>query len=279
MNYSLLGAILAAGAVSFAADQALPLEGSRNFRDLGGYETTDGKKVKAGRVFRSDALVKLTDKDYEMLAGLKIRTVCDFRTQSERDRDPTKWKGTAPEFLMIEIGGGQGKGNDVTATFMRPLLEGKATPAQMSTMMRDTTAQMPIDYSAQFGQMFRRLVAVGEPLLYHCTAGKDRTGLASAMLLTILGVKRDQIEADYLLVNKLMPPEQSAPAMAKRMEGMVGRPIDPALFAPLMGTKAEWLAAAFDAINQKYGSFDRYRREALGLTDEDVAVLKLRLLQ
>lgn len=267
--------------VAFAADRPLPLEGSKNFRDLGGYETTDGHKVKAGRVYRSDALAKLTDSDYETLAALKIRTVCDFRMQSERDREPTKWKGNAPEFLLLDIGGTPGgpKGQDPASAFLRPLLEGKATAAQMAEMMRQNMVEMAYNGAPQIGTMLRRLVSHGEPLLYHCTAGKDRTGLATAFLLTLLGVKQEVIEADYLLINKLMPPDQTAPAMAKRLEAMVGTKLDPELVKPLLGTRPEWLAAAFEGIQKKSGSFESYRRDALGLSDEDVAVLKLRLLE
>lgn len=264
-----------------AADQALPLEGSRNFRDLGSYPTMDGKKVKSGRVFRSDALAKLTDKDYETLASLNIRTVCDFRMQSERDREPTKWKGTAPEFLLLDIGGAPGtpKGQDPSAVFLKPLLEGKATPEQMAQMMQANMVDMAYNGGSQIGTMLRRLISSGDPLLFHCTAGKDRTGLATAFLLTLLGVKKEIIEADYLLINKLMPPDQTAPAMAKRLEAMVGAPMSPELVKPLLGTRIEWLRAAFSGIDQKSRSFDQYRREVLGLSDEDVAVLKLRLLE
>jgi protein-tyrosine phosphatase len=213
------------------------------------------------------------------LAALKIRTVCDFRSKAERDREPTQWQGVAPEFLLLEIGGGQHGNRDPAVTFMRPILEGKATPAQVENMMRDTTAQMPLVDGKQYAPMLRRLTASSEPLLYHCTAGKDRTGLATAFLMKILGVKPDQIEADYLLVNKLMPAEAMAPAMAKRMEAMAGGPVDPVLIQPLMGTKAEWLRAAFAAIDEKYGSFDAFRRDVLQITSEDAAVLRLRLLE
>lgn len=262
-----------------AAERVIKLQGSQNFRDLGGYQTEDGRKVKWGRVFRSDALARLTDADYEALAALKIRTLCDLRSRAERDREPTRWKGQAPETLLLEMGVSDNPNQDPATAFMQPILSGKATPEATAALMRDLMGQMPAKEGKQAGQVYRRLIASGEPLLFHCTAGKDRTGFTAAMLLTMLGVKKEQVKEDYLLVNQLMPPDKVAPAMAKRLEGMVGRPVDPALLAPLMGTKAEWLDAAFAGIEKSYGSFDRFRREVLGLTDEDVAVLKLRLLE
>jgi protein-tyrosine phosphatase len=271
--------LLTAIAPVYSAERVVRLQGSQNFRDLGGYETEDGRKVKWGRVFRSDALARLTEADYEKLAQLKIRTVCDLRSRMERDREPTKWQGPAPEMISLEMGVSGNPNQDPTATFLQPLLSGQATPAQIAQMMQDSMGQMAAKEGKQAGAVYRRLIATGEPLLFHCTAGKDRTGLTAALLLTMLGVKRAQIMEDYLLVNQLMPPEKVAPAMAKRLEAMVGRPVDPALMVPLMGTRAEWLNAAFAGIESGFGSFDRFRREVMGLTDEDVAVLKLRLLE
>jgi protein-tyrosine phosphatase len=149
----------------------------------------------------------------------------------------------------------------------------------MADMMKTNMVDMAYNGGAQFATVLRHLITSDQPLLYHCTAGKDRTGMATAFLLTILGVKQELIEADYLLINKLMPPDQTATAMAKRLEAMVGAPLNPEPVKPLLGTRIEWLHAAFEGINKKSGSFDSYRREVLSLSDEDVAVLKLRLLE
>lgn len=259
--------------------RALALDGSKNFRDLGGYETLDGRHVKWGLVFRSDAPAKLTEKDYETVLKLGIRTVCDFRTSFEREREPTRWPGEQPDFVLLEMGAGQQKGTDPATAFLKPLLDAQAKPEQAAEMMRQMMAQTPIREGAQIGRMLRRLVDTDAPLLYHCTAGKDRTGLASAFLLKTLGVKEEQIYEDYLLVNTLMPPDRYAAAMAQRLEAMAGRKLDPEPFKALMGTKREWLDTAFASINEKYGSFDEYRRVVLGLSDADVTRLKGRLLE
>lgn len=270
---------LASIAAEPAHVRALPLDGSKNFRDLGGYETVDGHHVKWGLVFRSDAPAKLTDKDYETVLKLGIRTVCDFRTSFEREREPTHWPGDQPDFMLLDMGAGQQKNVDPARAFLKPLLDARAKPEQAAEMMRQMMKKTPIQEGAQIGKMLSRLVDTRDPLLFHCTAGKDRTGLASAFLLKTLGVKEEQIYQDYLLVNMLMPPERYAAVTAQRLEAMTGQKLDPQPFMVLMGTRREWLEAAFASINDKYGSFDRYRREVLGLSDADVLKMKRRLLE
>jgi protein-tyrosine phosphatase len=181
----------------------------------------------------------------------------------------------------LDIGGAAGAPNnrDPSVAFLKPLLDGKATPEQMADLMKTNMVDMAYNGGAQFAIVLRRLITSDQPLLYHCTAGKDRTGMATAFLLSILGAKKEIIEADYLLINKLMPPDQTAPAMAKRPEAVIGAPLNPELVKPLLGTRIEWLHAASEGINRRSGSFDNYRREVLGFSDEDAAVLKLRLLE
>jgi protein-tyrosine phosphatase len=130
-----------------------------------------------------------------------------------------------------------------------------------------------------YGRMMRRLLDIDAPLLYHCTAGKDRTGVSTALLMKVLGVKQESIIEDYLLVNKINPPEAWSAEMSKRMEAMVGQKIDPKLMAPVMGTRREWMETAMRVIDQKYGSFDAYRRDVLKISDADQKTLQNRLLE
>lgn len=280
MTIRLTTILLAAACFLAAADpRQVQLEGAQNFRDIGGYPAAGGKKIKRGLVYRSDSLYKLTDADYEKLSTLGIATVCDFRSSYEREREVTVWKAKpTPEMMNPAMGGGAAPGQDPTKTFIGPLLAAE-TPEQANaladTMMRTGMIKMINEEAGQIGKMLRRLTDTDKPMLYHCTAGKDRTGVSTAFLMKILGVPEESIYEDYLLVNKLVPPSKNAAETAKRLEAMAGRPVDPKPFEALMGTRREWLAAGFAAIPD----FDAYRREKLGISDADVAKLRARLLE
>jgi protein-tyrosine phosphatase len=278
MKLLLLSAIALA---SVLAETQIKLEGANNFRDIGGYPAAGGKHIKMGLVYRSDALYKLTDADYEKLSKLGIATVCDFRSAHEREREVTNWRARpTPESMNPAMGGGAKPGQDPTKAFIQPLMAEAAkgsdhAVAFADTMMREGMVRMMQDEAPQLGKMLKALAHTNKPFLYHCTAGKDRTGAATALLMKILGVPDEQIFESYLLVNKLMPPEKFAAGMAQRIEKLYGGGIDPKIFEPLMGTKREWLAAGFASIPD----FGAYRREKLGLSDDEVKLLRSRLLE
>jgi protein-tyrosine phosphatase len=140
--------------------------------------------------------------------------------------------------------------------------------------------QLAVDGSPEFASALRQIVEGHLPIVYHCTAGKDRTGLFSAILLRILGVKPDIIKADYLLSNQyLLAPELVARTQASLRAAMPETPsLSPEALHVLLGVDQKYLDAAFAAIDQKFGSFDNYRREALGVSDQNAAALRDLLL-
>ncbi len=168
----------------------LPLEGAVNFRDLGGYRTSDGRYVRWGMVYRPGDLVSLTARDYEYLERLHIRLVCDVGTDGDRTRSPTRWMGPAPEFLSVPVG----KERDVTLTL-------EELKRRLPAAAQDYD-QYAVGYAAQFGAILRRLAAGDLPAVEHCSSGKDRSGVFSAVLLTALGVDRETVVQDYLLTNR-----------------------------------------------------------------------------
>ena len=262
-------------------ERHIKLEGAQNFRDIGGYPTREGKHIKWGRVFRSDGLAKLTPADYEKLAELKIGTVCDYRSAVEREREKTQWPGPqAPEIMVLDIMSMNPEmaGKDPTRSFFERLMKPGATPQDSANSMAESMGTMAITGAPLYGQMMRRLLDRPQPLLFHCSAGKDRTGLSTALLMKVLGVTDEAIVEDYLLVNKLMPPEKTAAATAERFSAMTGAKLSAELLLPLMGTRAEWLTSAWKAIDAKYGSFDDYRVKALGLSNGDQKRLRRSLL-
>jgi protein-tyrosine phosphatase len=280
MRFGLLILITAGLLAAQERPRVVKLEGARNFRDIGGYPTTDGKHVKWGRVFRSDALHNLTDGDYETLSKLGIRTVCDFRSEIERQREATKWRATpSAEILVLDImAANPARANeDPTKSFMARLMQPGFDASKAAAMMADSMGEMATTAGPLYGKMIKRILEVDAPLVYHCTAGKDRTGLATALLMKTLGVKDEAIYEDYLLVNKLVPPEMMA-ANLKRMEAMLGK-VDPELMRPLMGTRREWLEGAFQTIEKQHGSFKNYRVKVMGVSDKDVRALRKRLLE
>jgi protein-tyrosine phosphatase len=228
----------------------LPLEGASNFRDLGGYRAADGRYVRWGLIYRSGHLANLTARDYEYLGKLGIRLVCDVRSESERERSPTNWAGPSPEFLTKPI---ESSGYD----------------------------RLAIDNAAQFGSILRRMAAGDLPAVEHCSSGKDRTGVFSAILLTVLGVPRETVVQDYLLSTQyLLAPEniEQTTMDLQRILGLAQRP-DEAYVRARMTTKRETLETAFHAIDREYGSFDGYVRNGLKISNAENTKLQERLLE
>ena len=242
-----------------ASAPSVRLEGAPNFRDLGGYATRDGRHVVAGLVFRSEKLSELTPGDVARIKGLGIRNVIDLRTAEERRREPDAWRAPAVY---------ESPKPDLAATM--GVRDPDATPEQMRARMIRNYEQMPALYVDEYSAFFRRLVAGGAPLIVHCTAGKDRTGVASALLLTALGVPRSTVVADYVLTNKRLV---FRPQVAQASLVAVSAPAR----SVLMSADPVFINAALDSVDRQYGSIDGYLKQALGLTDRDIATLRRRL--
>lgn len=265
----------ASGATRVVSIRRLPLEGAKNFRDLGGYRASDGRYVRWGLVYRSNYLVNLTAKDSEYLNSLGIRLVCDVRAEGERTRAPDHWSGAAPEFFPVPIG---------------PNRDGTLTPDELKRRVALINAQTKdsirgYDYAIsdapQYGKILRRISAGDLPAVEHCSSGKDRTGVFSAILLTALGVPRDVVVQDYLLTNQYMLAPDSikgTTADLQKIFGLADRP-DAAIVKTIMTTRSETLEATFDNITKTYGSFDNYLRDGLKLSDSELASLRERLLE
>lgn len=251
----------------------LDLEGAYNFRDLGGYRTTSGKTIKPGMLYRSEALAQLTDRDYEKLASLKIKVLCDFRGDDEIKRAPTKWRSSEIEVFPQPIPAG---GN--TSSIMGKLIQG-APPAEMKAIMAGLYGQFATGNAASYQKLLRRMLNGGLPVLYHCTAGKDRTGVFTAFLMTILGASKETVMEDYLLTNKYVLTEKAIATMAAGLKNYGLTTVPPMeSLKPLLGVEPEYLNATFEAIDKEFGNFDEFRRKALGLTDADVTRLRSLLL-
>lgn len=292
ISVSLLALFMAAGCASTSvADKpqtslaapaehvrVLPLEGGRNFRDLGGYRTADGRMVKWDQVFRSGSLTNLTDKDYAALAPLKIGTVVDFRTDAERTAEPTHWRDGNPDILFKAKSAGGGD----SETFARALMAPGASPESVRATMIEFYRQMPEQYADQYSVLFKRLASTDAPLVFHCSAGKDRTGIAAAVLLTSLGVSRQTVVEDYAMSEKVVDygallNKGGAESGSAAFDALRKLPRETVM--PLMRSEPAYIEAALAQIETQYGSVDGYMTKRLGLTDAELTALRARLLQ
>jgi protein-tyrosine phosphatase len=272
-GYTLVALLVAALAVSQPAqppqqDRRVPLSGTLNLRDLGGYATSDGHRVRRGVVYRSDELARLTDEDYVQIARLGITTICDFRRDGERQRAPTRWRGSdVPEILLRLPDVQLATAPDPTGTAMRG-----GTGEEVAASMRASYAFNVTSLAPTYARGLER-IGNGGATLVHCTAGKDRTGIFSAIFLRLVGVPAATVEEDYLLSNTYYGTDARIATMAVSLKTSV----DAA--RALLRVEPDYLASAFNQIDRKYGSLSQYRREELAMTDADLEQLKARVLE
>ncbi|WP_078084895.1 tyrosine-protein phosphatase [Microbulbifer mangrovi] len=258
--------------------RVLPLEGGRNFRDLGGYETTDGKTVKWGKLYRSGILTNLTADDYAYLRDREIATIVDFRSTSERSNEPDNWRGSSA--ITLEWDYEMNWEQDFAKLFSRPDFSKQDLVELMDKGYTDLVKQQTPAYRA----MFQKLIESEDPLLFHCTAGKDRTGIGAALILTALGVDRETVKQDYMLSNKtlagvkMMALPEDASEKEKRMYAFFAQlPED--IRGAMSGVELSWLESAFDEMARQHGSVEGYIEHALDVDPQELALLRTRLLQ
>lgn len=246
-----------ASAPAIAPDRVVPLEGAANFRDLGGYRTSEGRIVHWGKVYRSSSLSGVTSGDLASLRRMGIASVHDLRSTSERVAAPYHWTdGTNLEVHSVEY-------NLDLAGFMAALREGgqpvtiERARAVTAAMYRDVPNALAENYRILFSDLAR----ADGPVVMNCSAGKDRTGLGAALFLLALKVPRETVMADYLLSNQHYRDKVRSGSGSAMLPGL-----SPEVMDALAGVDASYLAASLEAIEQRYGSVDAYLDGELGLT-------------
>ncbi|MND64532.1 Tyrosine-protein phosphatase precursor [compost metagenome] len=243
------------------SDRLSPFQAIDNFRDYGGYAVGDARIV-SGRLYRSAHQARATKADLARLANLKLATVVDLRRPSERrdqpSRRPASWAGQ-----VIESAHDDG-GEAPHITFLKTC---DLTEASGRAFMTDTYRRLPFEaaHVDLFTRYFRALAAGDGPVLIHCAAGKDRTGLLAALTHSLLGVSRDDLINDYLLTNVAVDLEGRAEGIAKKLTEMTGRPASHGAVVAFLGVEAEYLDGAFAAITARHGSIAAYLEQALGV--------------
>jgi protein-tyrosine phosphatase len=252
-------------------DYRLPLEGAVNFRDLGGYPTSDGRRLRKGMVFRSDHLSRLTPRDHQLLSRLRFKLVCDFRTVQEQRLAPDRLPedGSCRLFhLPVQVSGFD------PATVMDRLRAGDASWLTMDFMVELYRRYLD-EFGPVWGQVLR-LAAAPEnlPLVFHCTGGKDRTGICAALLLLVLGVPEETVLHDH---------DRSNACNAERLPSIYAQfsalGITPQQSASYLQAPAEPLLAMLEHLRHAYGSADQYLRTKAGLTEGTLKILRARLLE
>ena len=247
----------------------LDFSGTKNFRDLGGYRTADNRTVRWGVLYRSDALHKLTNTDHKHLAALALDRIIDFRAEHEKEHEPDRLP-TELSKRVVEI--------PITDSSTRVWHESRDEFVRnLKTMdpvkyMVETNAELATRFTPEIQQFFRVLLSVeGCPILFHCAAGKDRTGFTAAVLLRVLGVPQETVMEDYLLTNQyfMFTYKWSLILLqltkGKRFANVV---------KGFMEAHPAYLSAAFEAMDRKYGSFENYIHNGLELTETQVEHLK-----
>jgi protein-tyrosine phosphatase len=255
------------------------LTGVRNFRDVGGLPTADGRRIRHGRLFRSGHLAHATEKDAEILSALGLDTIFDFRNASDIKLEGPDIGLPGVRNVSMPLSD-PASGADFWGTVRRGDLTALRTAlgdGRGSDRMIKAYRELILDRTAEHSRMLE-LLAEEEavPALLHCAAGKDRAGTSIAIILLALGVEREAIERDYLKSN----------ATHRRYSFQRTAAVEPAahpevsqLLSPLFEARAEYLAAAFDTIDEHWGSVDRYLTEGLGCTPERRERLRALLLE
>jgi protein-tyrosine phosphatase len=262
------------GELAILAERQLPLEGSPNFRDLGGYETFDGRRLKWGRLYRSGTLSRLTDTDLHRLRRLGLTLVCDFRNELEQALEPSRLhadRGVKRASLPVTPGSLQG--------FIDSLHRGVIQVDDASRLMQAINREFVSGQLPRYAEMFRLLLLEEQAVLIHCASGKDRTGFGAALILDVLGVDEDQIIEDYLLTNRYLPVEEEAERLSQAVRDQAGQKLPGHVLRPLLELRPEYLAACFEEIRGRFASKEHFFETALDLDAEKLALLRKRYLQ
>lgn len=258
------------------ADRIIALKGGQNFREIGGYPTLDGRRLKRGMLWRSAKLDELTSEDVEVISALRIKTIADLRRRPERELSPThKAIATGTHVLAWD------------ACFARDelqigdLFRLGATAADYFEALLCLYRLLPEEHSLHLRELYQTVAAGDMPILIHCAAGKDRTGVAVGILLDLLGVERPYILADYAKTEQLLDwtrLKKSAAMGAGVSRNWLDR-LDPLALQLLMRSDERYLAAVFEDIEQRYGSTRKFLVERLQLSADVIEQMREHLLE
>lgn len=243
-----------------AAQRDVPLDGGVNFRDLGGYATNHGRKVKWGRLYRSGHMSNLSGPGLAYFAGLNIDTVCDFRLSVERANESIALPNN-PRIEVLEIPPGV-----KDRFYFHRVFRDSNDPADVVRAVHDVVRSMVDGSAARYQRLFEVLLAPGDHnILINCSAGKERTGVGAALILTALGVPRETIYYDFMLSRVYFPAANEVQRVLEKYEVAAVGDAATNLVMPLLETRESYLRAAFDFIDENFGGGIEYLNAQFGL--------------
>ena len=268
-----------------AADRPTPqLKGQPNFRDLAGYRTSDGRKVKRGLVFRSGELPRLTDDDVSELRKLGIKTVVNFLTDEE-----TKARGEdrLPEgvkMIRLPIAGGDAEGGGLAGEVLeaRQKADFSKVPVELNPQIHRL---LVCEGREQYASLLRELAdPEKQPLVFHCSHGVHRTGTAAAIVLSALGVPWETVRKDYLLSNTYRQEEvarrlKQLREQAAKKQGIPPEQVDMTNIDAFYVLQPSYIDASLEEAVKQHGSMENYIRRGLGIEDKLVNQLRSELLE
>jgi protein-tyrosine phosphatase len=251
--------------------RVVPIAGSHNLRDMGGYRTAGGRETRWGVLFRSGVMAQLSEQDRADFRSLGIVAIYDLRATHERERRPTEWHhGENIDYhsrdYTLSVGALDGL-----------LRKGDVAAESLLRVIHDAYRELPFEQAESYRELFRLLVAGRVPLLFNCTAGKDRTGIAAALILLVLGVPRETIEHDYALTELAMDKLVKVLLNDPRYAPLAALPQQ--RYLPILRADPSYLAIAFEAIEARHGSVAAYLETVLGVGPSETEALRRVLLR
>jgi protein-tyrosine phosphatase len=263
----------AQGETAILAERQLSLEGTPNFRDLGGYLSDDGRRLKWGKLYRSGRLSRLSDIDRRYIKRLGVTLVCDFRQVVEQELEPT-WLGDETSNLLASLPVSPGS----AANFIDNLHDGIIAVEDAAGFMEEMNRDFVANQLPRYAEMFQLLLAGDQQLLIHCASGKDRTGFGAALILDVLGVDESAIVEDYLLTNTYLPIDQEVERLSGEFTDQTGAAVPEHVLRPLLEVRPEYIRACFEEIRRRYESREHFFETALSLDVSKIEQLKDRYL-
>jgi protein-tyrosine phosphatase len=246
-------------------ERVIHLKGTTNTRDIGGYQTSGPGTLRWGQIIRSDNLSRLTASDFQKLEEIGLKTVIDLRTQKEHDQSPTVWMGdNPPRFFHFPVG----DANNNWFTAQRKMMKrNRFTQEQSLEHMVEGYRMIAEEGTSSYQKLMELVLDESNwPVLIHCNAGKDRSGVGIALILETLGVDRETIMEEYLLTNEISRIEEKAVLLSKESKNFsrgnrFSKGVSASAWLPIVGVRAEMLEAFYASVDEKYGSMDAFLTE------------------
>lgn len=247
-------------------------EGTENFRDLGGYSSPENETTKWGVIYRAGKLNELTDGDNEIFTALNIKTVVDFRRNDEIEEAPDRFPDSSlTNYIHLPVVSGI-SGMSIIENALNNKYD---IEEDTEKLMHKANRHYVSNALAQYSAFFKLLVHEENfPLVFHCSAGKDRTGFAAAILLSILGISRDTILEDFLESNIHRKEEVN-----KKIEKIKDNITAQKIVLPLLTVKRDYLDVAYNEIEKLYGTPEKYYEKGLHLSEDEIEKIKKNLLE